>query len=750
MKVLYITNGFWGSGEANMVQSHNTVAALVSQTGVTQVTFLAHAVERPSSSQLKQEFTQTTGVSPGDHLMMETALINPKSWWKTLLAVYKKLRDLEYGNYDLIYTRSREALVLFYLLGFKRFQYEAHNLEYPGSRYKRWLYRRAICYGKMQIATINKALIEDFKAIYGVNQARLSLNTCSARSQMQASPKISQRRYICYCGSSYPGKGFDEFVAFCRSHPELEFLAMVRSSTYLDEILADPPQNLKVMLNCNNAEVYQYLANSYIAVAPYSQNATTSGGSKNARYLSPLKVFEYMSAGCLVVAPNISAITEILHDKRDGFLYYLERGETLADGVRAALDAVADGLAQQVSDRARECFENAYSYDARAKKILSHSAASANKQRAIYLINSFNSGGAERGVLSLLDSGFFDGVQLDLVAIHRGSGPLLDEIKQRGFDCNIHICSGSQRLTVVSMARAFIYVLFSLLKHKYKFVMLSLIQANLIGLIITALYPRARVITFAHNTRFSKKIYFHLLKGLSRRIDVCLYDDEETQNAYRRILAEKESRLWVYAPLHFVGETAERAPRLNASPLKILCVGRLNKQKNYLQAIESISLLLKKGIEVELHIAGEGEQRAEIEAKVNQLGLGNNVKLLGYVSDWMAIGKTMDVYLLASTHEGMSISTIEAMSLGLAVVASNVGGIKSYGVDRHNMLRIENPVAEEFAAGIEALYNDRQLLAALGQQARADCIAKFGTEKVHEIICRANQLVFNPRVHVQT
>ena len=743
MRVLYITNGFWGSGEANMVQSHNTVAALAAQKGVAEVAFLAHSEKPRSITDLHQDFANTVGIPPCANIQMKTAVINPKSWLKTLFSVYKTLKSLDYSSYDIIYTRSREALVLFYLLGFKRFQYEAHNLEYPGSRYKRWLYRLAITRGKMKIATINKALIDDFSKVYAVDKQRLSLNTCSARCQKSKPPKIVERRYITYCGSSYPGKGFDQFVDFCRHYPELDFLAMVRSSPFIDQILPKVPKNLKVMLDCNNAEVYKYLANSYIAVAPYSENATTSGGSKNARYLSPLKVFEYMSLGCLVVAPAISAIQEILEHKVTGFLYQPRQGENLSHGVQAALDAIANGDGQNISHQVLNEFSNRYSYDARAKKIISD-ASLKKKPRAIYLINSFNSGGAERGVLSLLESGFFNGVDLDLITIHKGSGPLLQEIKQKGFECNIHICSQSESLTITSMLRTFYFVFLQLLKHRYRFIMLSLIQANLIGLTLACLLPRIRVITFAHNTQFSRGIYSRLLKVFSRRIDVCLYDDEETMLAYKNMLVNKASRQWIYAPLHSVVDEPLPTRNVDSKVIKILSVGRLNKQKNYLQAIEAVRILVKHGLNVELHIAGEGAQRGELEDKIKEHRLQQQVKLLGFIQDWSHLAKDMHLYLLASTHEGMSISTIEAMSLALPVVASNVGGVKSYGVHQGNMLKVMNPVAEEFAAAIERLCCDSELRLSLGEQARKDCMSTFGSTKVKEIIQHANQIVFNP------
>lgn len=91
-------------------------------------------------------------------------------------------------------------------------------------------------------------------------------------------------------------------------------------------------------------------------------------------------------------------------------------------------------------------------------------------------------------------------------------------------------------------------------------------------------------------------------------------------------------------------------------------------------AIRGFARLHANSPEAILLIAGDGPERPSLEALVRDLGLGPSVRFLGVRSDMEAILPALDVFVLCSHSEGFSNAILEAMGMGLPVVASKVGG----------------------------------------------------------------------------
>ena len=72
--------------------------------------------------------------------------------------------------------------------------------------------------------------------------------------------------------------------------------------------------------------------------------------------------------------------------------------------------------------------------------------------------------------------------------------------------------------------------------------------------------------------------------------------------------------------------------------------------------------------------AGQGPLEADVRAAAARLGLDERFRLLGYVEDTPALLGASDVFVLASRVEGLPIALLEAMAMGLPVVATAVGG----------------------------------------------------------------------------
>lgn len=101
----------------------------------------------------------------------------------------------------------------------------------------------------------------------------------------------------------------------------------------------------------------------------------------------------------------------------------------------------------------------------------------------------------------------------------------------------------------------------------------------------------------------------------------------------------------------------------------IVCVGRLEPQKDFLTAIRAFAQL-NPSLEARLVILGEGSQRARLEAEIVELDLSNCVMLAGYVSNTRAYLDQAHLLLMTSRFEGYPAVLIEALAAGLAIVAT--------------------------------------------------------------------------------
>lgn len=124
-------------------------------------------------------------------------------------------------------------------------------------------------------------------------------------------------------------------------------------------------------------------------------------------------------------------------------------------------------------------------------------------------------------------------------------------------------------------------------------------------------------------------------------------------------------------------ESAKREMGVEGNEPLIGMVCRLSPEKGILEAIAMVSRLNARGSRVQLWVAGDGPFRPEIEKEIAHRGLGEQVRLLGQLSDTRMFYQAMDAFLLNSIREGLPNVVLEAMALEVPVVATRVAGVPS-------------------------------------------------------------------------
>jgi len=163
--------------------------------------------------------------------------------------------------------------------------------------------------------------------------------------------------------------------------------------------------------------------------------------------------------------------------------------------------------------------------------------------------------------------------------------------------------------------------------------------------------------------------------------------------------------------------------RLGASDVLVGAIGRLDRQKGFATLIEAMARL--KGGPLRCVILGDGPERARLEALIRRHHLEGSVWLVGEKSEIPSWLSAFDLYCLPSLWEGLPNSLLEAMALGLPVIASRVDGVPEAVTSGKDGLLVPAAKPAALAAALKTLAGDPHKRAAFGAAAKAAVSERF-------------------------
>jgi len=170
--------------------------------------------------------------------------------------------------------------------------------------------------------------------------------------------------------------------------------------------------------------------------------------------------------------------------------------------------------------------------------------------------------------------------------------------------------------------------------------------------------------------------------------------------------------------------------RAVGSAPRLVAVGRLYAQKRYDVVIRAMALIVRNFPEAELVVAGEGPQRPALENLVAALGLGAHVRLPGVVENVPQLLAQSDLFLMGSDFEGLPSSIMEAMYVGVPVVATDVPGVRDLVANGVSGVLVPRGDHTALAAAAVSVLRDPDLRRALTAQARQKVLAEHSVERM--------------------
>lgn len=313
-------------------------------------------------------------------------------------------------------------------------------------------------------------------------------------------------------------------------------------------------------------------------------------------------------------------------------------------------------------------------------------------KRILFVIDSLNGGGAEKGLVNLINSLDTSKYKITLLLMNSR----FDRIKEIKNDIELKVMAGSGRLftgkkckigNVEALVKCFernvLRKLINVGEYDVEFLFMD---SLLIKLITGSSDDTIRIIRLANDYS----------KPLEKFMDI-----EPTESGYKRHFSYYSKIDYVVSPSNYVLETFKNRTGISENLLCIyninkceelieatndsvtditktkftICsVGRLTKDKGALRIVDIAKRLNDTGIDYEWWIIGKGECEVNIRKAIEEHKL-NNIKLLGYKSNPFKYMKLADLYVSPSYLEGLSNSAKEAMLLGLPCVVTDCSGM---------------------------------------------------------------------------
>ncbi len=162
---------------------------------------------------------------------------------------------------------------------------------------------------------------------------------------------------------------------------------------------------------------------------------------------------------------------------------------------------------------------------------------------------------------------------------------------------------------------------------------------------------------------------------------------------------------------------------------RLLCVGRLIPVKGHLVLLRALAQARAHVPDLVLDIAGSGPLEPALRGYARELGLGDAVRFLGFVSPVQRAIEDASVVVVPSLGEGFGMVALEAMERARPVIASAVGGLPEIVAGGETGLVVPPGDAEELADAMVALASDLPRASAMGEAGRRRALESFTQER---------------------
>ena len=336
--------------------------------------------------------------------------------------------------------------------------------------------------------------------------------------------------------------------------------------------------------------------------------------------------------------------------------------------------------------------------------------------------------GAQNVMLAILNS--LDRNKYDIYVISKPGGPLVEKVLELGYNY-IPLSSFRRSISVLDFV-AFIKLITIFKHYKFDIVHTHSSKPGFIGRIAARIAEVPKIVHTIHGFSFHyaqpliiRFFYQVLEKFVSQFCDKIVFvNNFEREFAIKYRIVNEKKAITIYNGIKFDKKEIKKIYRKGDNVFIIGSVLRFEKIKNIIITIKAAIEVCKVNDKIVFYFIGDGKLFNECRQMVSEANLEENIILPGWknnITEWLV---KFDVYLLFSIAEGLSISILEAMSIGLPIIASDVKGNNELVSNTNGVLVPINDI-DRLTAVLLSLPNEKERLIELGRNSRKSVEEKF-------------------------
>ena len=358
--------------------------------------------------------------------------------------------------------------------------------------------------------------------------------------------------------------------------------------------------------------------------------------------------------------------------------------------------------------------------------------------RVLYLVDTLNVGGTEKQMASAALHLHRSGHRM-VVGCLREEGPLVETLRNGGVPV-VAFPKGKTLLSLNGLYQMARLVCF-LVRHNFDVLHAYDLWANLLGvpagrlagtrvIISSRRYLadlewytplRNRIVRFIY--RLSTRVVVNSKSVRQRLIDRDQVAPEKVRIIYNAVEVQR------FAAAH--EERLKMLPYFSeAARLIAVLANMYSRVKGHASLVSAARIVCKCEPHAVFLLIGDGPERPELEARVRDAGLANNVRFLGRRSDIPELLACCDLSVLPSEAEGFPNALLESMSAGLPVVATAVGGSKEIIENGRNGMLVPPGSSEKLAEAVLLLLEDSRLAKRLARAGQDDMQKYFSFDRL--------------------
>lgn len=363
MKVAYLSSSTIPSRDANSIHVMKMCSALAS----CGLTVTLYGVRDTACANIENLYTYY-GAQQNFAIILKDKITT--RFIGSFLTAIKFFADVYNGSYDIIYARNIYAALL---CGFISIPTVLEVHAPPHNNLAKLAIKTIVSFRKfIALVCISDALSKEYQRQLGFRCQIVTLHDAANQPRIQEGSISSREKFrVGYTGHLYPGRGIEIIISMADRVPECNFYIVGGTEKEISEwkdFTGNPNKNIFYLGFVSPVDVPETCLQFDILLAPYQSVVTVAGGGGDtSRWMSPLKIFEYMSYKKPILCSDIDVLKEVLSDGHNCLLCDASNVEEWCEKLRLL---ISDGnLRVLLALNAYSDFTQKYTWAARANAI---------------------------------------------------------------------------------------------------------------------------------------------------------------------------------------------------------------------------------------------------------------------------------------------------------------------------------------------------------------------------------------------